>query len=60
MDQAEFDQLKATFPWSNRLLQSNQGGIIQVLDRFGNEVPIFTMVNFLGMITQKLVAKEPA
>lgn len=58
MGQAEFDQLKTTFPWSNRLIQTGQYGLIQLLDKDGNEVPLFTMVNFLSMITQKLTARE--
>lgn len=58
MDQVEFEALKATFPWTERTLQTRTGGLIQVLDNKGEEVPIFTMTRFLEMITKKLAAKE--
>jgi hypothetical protein len=52
MDQAEFDQIKTTFPWSERILQTNVGGLVQILDNRGHEVSIFTMSRFLQMITE--------
>lgn len=57
MDQAEFEQIKATFPWTERVFQTRSGGIVQVIDCNGNEVPLFTMTRFLEMITRKLAAK---
>ncbi|MCL2874810.1 MAG: hypothetical protein FWF12_00650 [Betaproteobacteria bacterium] len=57
MDQAEFEQVKATFPWGERVFQTTHGGIVQVVDRNGREVPLFTMTRFLKMITEKLAAK---
>lgn len=59
MDQIEFEKIKATFPWTERILHPpiGPGGLVQVIDRNGFEVPIFTMTRFLEMITQKLVAK---
>jgi hypothetical protein len=54
MNQAEFEKLKATFPWSERVFQSRSGGIVQVIDRHGDEVPLFAMTGFLAMITNKL------
>lgn len=59
MEQAEFDELKKTFPWTQRVLRTPQCGLVQVIDCNGQEVPIFTMTNFLAMITLKLMAKEP-
>lgn len=59
MEQAEFDQLKKTFPWTTRVMQTPLQGLVQVIDCHGQEVPIFTMTNFLAMITTKLMAKEP-
>lgn len=58
MDQAEFEKIKATFPWSERTFQTRSGGIVQVIDRNGQEVPIFTMTAFLEVITRKLAPKE--
>jgi hypothetical protein len=58
MDQVEFDQIKTTFPWSERILQTNVGGLVQILDNRGHEVSIFTMSRFLQMITTKLVKQS--
>ena len=55
MNPEEFEQLKSTFPWSEQVYAN---GLVQVLDRHGREVPIFTMTRFLTMITTKL-AKKP-
>lgn len=57
MDKAEFDALKATFPWTERTIPTKAGGVVQVIDRNGNEVPLFTMTRFLEMITTKLAVK---
>lgn len=54
MDQEEFDKLKATFPWSEQVYAN---GLVQVLNRHGHEVPLFTMTRFLTMITTKLAKK---
>lgn len=58
MDQAEFDCVKNTFPWHERTLQTKAGGLVQVIDRFGQEVPIFTMTRFLVLITNKMAQKS--
>lgn len=57
MNQNEFDAIKTTFPWSYRTLQSGLGGLVQVFDNAGREVPLLVMVNFLAMITSKLAIK---
>lgn len=55
MNEEEFRAIKATFPWRKRLLTAphRQGGIVQVIDNAGNEVPLFTMVGFLEFITAR-------
>lgn len=58
MDKAEFDALKATFPWREQVIPTRVGGLVQVIDRNGNEVPIFTMTGFLKMITAKLAVES--
>jgi hypothetical protein len=58
MDQAEFDKIKATFPWTERTFQTRSGGVVQVIDCNGQEVPLFTMTAFLELITHKLAPKE--
>jgi hypothetical protein len=59
MDPKEFEALKATFPWTERqMIVNGMGGLVQVLDNRGNEVPLFTMTRFLAMITNKLMSKD--
>jgi hypothetical protein len=57
MSQVEFEALKLTFPWTSRTLVVGIGGIVQVIDRNGNEVPLFAMTRFLEVITRKLEKK---
>lgn len=60
MKPAEFDEVRKTFPWTERITPTLKGGgWVQVIDRNGNEVPLFTMTNFLTMITTKLASQEP-
>ena len=54
MTKDEYLALKATFPWSERIIQTPRGGFIQVFDKNGNEVSLLAMVAFLSMITHKL------
>jgi hypothetical protein len=60
MNTEEFNKIKATFPWAERVVQTGMGGLIQVFDKNGNEVPILTMVAFLSMITRKLAQQTEA
>lgn len=54
MNTEEFAALKATMPWTERVLHTPRGGLIQIIDKNGVEVPLFTMTRFLAMITAKL------
>lgn len=56
MNQAEYIALRATFPWTERVIPTKQGGVVQVLDRNGQEVPLFTITKFLSFITTRLIA----
>jgi hypothetical protein len=58
MTDEQFKQLQATFPWTHTVRPSGLGGHVQVINRFGQEVPLFDMIAFLEMITRKLEAKE--
>lgn len=58
MNDAEFKRIQATFPWTERVIPSGLGGVVQVIDRNGEEVPLFTMTAFLHFITKKLEPKE--
>lgn len=59
MTDIEYNALKATMPWRDQTFQSPRGGLIQVIDRNGQEVPLFAMVRFLTFITAKLT-QQPA
>lgn len=54
MNQTEFEAIQATFPWTERVITTGIGGLIQVIDNQGREVSLFTMTRFLEMITAKL------
>ena len=58
MTEEQFKLLQAPFPWTHPIRPSGLGGHVQVLNRFGQEVPMFDMIAFLEMITRKLEAKE--
>ena len=38
MDKKQYDELRATFPWQE---QTFTNGLVQVIDRNGEEVPLF-------------------
>jgi len=54
MDKKQYDELRATFPWQE---QTFANGLVQVIDRNGKEVPLFTVLNFVKFITLKLEQK---
>lgn len=64
MTDDQYKLLKATMPWTQQVFQSPRGGIVQVVNNKGEEVPMFDMTNFLVFITNKLTqpitAKETA
>jgi hypothetical protein len=54
MNEAEYQAVKATMPWKERVFQTPKGGLVQMIDKNGVEVPLFTMTRFLIMITAKI------
>ncbi|MEE2976494.1 MAG: hypothetical protein VYB88_03395 [Pseudomonadota bacterium] len=60
MDEEQFKKARATMPWTHQVLPTNRGGLVQVLDNKGQEVPIFTMIALLEVVTRKLATQEPA
>ena len=54
MNPQEYEALKATMPWTERVFQTPKGGIVQVVNAQGFEVPLFDMTRFLIMITHKI------
>lgn len=58
MTPERLEAIKATFPWQTHVQNvGNVGGIVKVIDRNGNEVPIFDMTDFLGVVTLKMAPK---
>lgn len=58
MKAAEFDEVRKTFPWTERIIPTTKGGVVQVIDRNGKEVSLFTITKFLAMITVKLAPQQ--
>lgn len=54
MSDEEFKKLQATFPWTTQVVPSGIGGLVRMIDRNGQEVPIFAMTDLLQMLTRKL------
>lgn len=54
MTDEQFKQLQATFPWSTRIVPTGAGGLVQMIDRNGHEIPLFAMTDLLEVLTRKL------
>lgn len=60
MTKEQFDALRSTFPWKHRVIPHPQmGGLIQVINRHGQEVSLMDMVAFLDTITERLKPGAP-
>jgi len=60
MTPAEIEALRATMPWQERIIPTGKGGLVQMIDRNGNEVPLLEMTRFLMVITQRMAPPVPA
>lgn len=59
MTEQELQALKATMPWTQRSYQTPKGQVIfQMIDNRGQEVPLFSMLDFLEIVTTKMAMKE--
>ena len=58
MTDGQFKELQATFPWTTRVVPTGAGGIVQMIDRNGQEVPLFAMTDLLQVLTRKLEKAE--
>lgn len=55
MTAKQLEAIKATFPWRTEVVQMHPiGGLVKLIDRNGDEVPIFNMTGFLEVVTQKM------
>lgn len=62
MTEEQFKAAKATFPWQQalRTVPHRQGGIVQMIDCNGMEVPLFTMLAFVQAVTGNMAVKRDA
>lgn len=60
MTQDDFNQLRPGFPWREVIHPGPRGrpAMIQVMNRFGREVPLLTIIEFTKFMTAKLAVKE--
>jgi hypothetical protein len=54
MNDEQFKQLQSTFPWTTQVIPTNVGGLVQMIDRYGKEVPLFAITDLLQVLTRKL------
>ena len=54
MSDEQFKELQATFPWTTRVVPTGVGGLVQMIDRNNQEVPLFAMTDLLQVLTRKL------
>lgn len=59
MTKEDYEKLRATMPWTERTVHTRTGGLVQIIDNQGQEVPLFTITAFLDMIT-RMIANKPA
>ena len=60
MTQQDLEALKATFPWRTQVVRTNIGGLVQLIDSRGQEVPIFTMTALLEFVTTESLREKGA
>lgn len=54
MTDEQFKELQNTFPWTTRIIPSGVGGLVQMINRNNQEVPLFAMTDLLELLTRKL------
>lgn len=61
MTEQEYQALRTTFPWNQHLTTARgmRGGLVQMLDRNGNEVPLFTLTKLVNYLTTRLQPRAP-
>ena len=59
MTEEDYKKLQTTFPWTTQIMHAPVGGLVRMVDRNGQEVPLFAMTDLLQMITRKLDKETP-
>ena len=57
MTDDEFRQLRATMPWTEHSVAQGRQTLIQIIDRHGREVPLFTVVAFTLRMSRHLAGQ---
>lgn len=61
MTEDEYKAARATMPWTEHSYQTPKGQVIlQLIDNRGQEVPLFTMLAFVTMMTRMISTNKPA
>lgn len=50
------EEIRKTMPWKEMV---HPNGLVQMIDKFGREVPMFTMTALVVVVTHKMAIKEP-
>lgn len=58
MTDEQFKQVQSTFPWTTQVIHTGIGGQVRMIDRNGQEVPLFAMTDFLQFITRHMNRNE--
>jgi hypothetical protein len=58
MDAVQFAITRTTFPWTQQLytIPHKQGGIVQMRNRLGEEVPLFLMLDVIQFLTDRMAS----
>jgi hypothetical protein len=56
----QFQALRLTMPWTERMINVGRGTVIQIVDKNGAEVPLLTITAFLRYITPRIAAQATA
>lgn len=61
MTEQQFEALKDTMPWRTVVHHAVPvGGLVQMIDRHGVEVPLFSMCEFLNIVTENIAKQRAA
>lgn len=62
MTKEQLDALRATMPWREHLTTppGMRGGLVQIVDRYNREVPLFVLTKFVVHISNRMTATPTA
>lgn len=60
MTASELSALKETMPWTEQIITTRTGGLVRILNNRGEEVPMFTIIEFVKAVTHKMASNREA